>query len=147
MRLAFELGLGALLGASVLGAVLVVGVGIARERSYIQKYYLQHGLVQMLEGTMEAAQIIDKPIVDALRDGAVRLIDCAWLLDLLLPCFYPAGYGDTRSTGLLAFYAVNSCTLPCTLHIRVVTPKGPHFFPTPNLCTRVAHRALPHSSL
>jgi hypothetical protein len=81
MRLAFELGLGALLGTSVLGAVLVVGFDMARERSYIQKYYLQHGLVQVSEGTTEAAQIIDKPIVDAIRDGAVRLIDCAWLLD------------------------------------------------------------------
>ena len=65
----------------MLGAVLVVGFDMARERSYIQKYYLQHGLVQVSEGTTEAAQIIDKPIVDAIRDGAVRLIDCAWLLD------------------------------------------------------------------
>jgi len=81
MRLAFELGLGALLGASVLVAMLVVGRGIARERRFIQQYYLQHGLVQASEGTKEAAQIIDEPIVKALRDGAVRLIDCAWLLD------------------------------------------------------------------
>ena len=81
MRLTFELALGALLGASVLIAVLVVGRGIARERRFIQKYYLQHRLVQASEGTKEAGQIIDAPIVDALRDGAIRLIDCAWLLD------------------------------------------------------------------
>jgi hypothetical protein len=81
MRLALELGLGALLGVSVLVAVVFVGVDIALERRLIQQYHLKHGLVQMLEGTKEAAQIIDKPIVDAIRDGAVRLIDCAWLLD------------------------------------------------------------------
>jgi hypothetical protein len=37
MRLALELGLGALLGASVLVAALVVGVDIARERQFIRK--------------------------------------------------------------------------------------------------------------
>jgi hypothetical protein len=69
MRLALELALGALLGASVLVAVLVVGVGIARERQFIRK------------ALIDEIGLIDKPIVAAIRDGAVRLIDCAWLLD------------------------------------------------------------------
>jgi hypothetical protein len=91
MPWALELGLGALLGASVLFAALVVVSDIALERRFIQEYYLKHGLVQVSEGTKEATQIIEEPIVDALRDGAVRLIDCAWLLDSArsdgqLPC-------------------------------------------------------------
>ena len=69
MRLAFELGLGALLGASVLGAVLVVGFDMARERQLIRKW------------VPPFLPSIDVPIVAALGDGTVRLIDCAWLLD------------------------------------------------------------------
>jgi hypothetical protein len=69
MRRALELGLGALLGASVLFAALVVTRDYVRERSYTQEMYL------------EATQFFDAPIVAAIRDGAVRLIDYAWLLD------------------------------------------------------------------
>ena len=71
MRLALELGLGALLGASMLVAVLVVGVDIARERQLIRK--------ALIDGI--GIQLIDEPIVAAIRDGAVRLIDIDWLLD------------------------------------------------------------------
>ena len=71
MRLALELGLGALLGASVLVAVLVVGVGIASERQLIRKALIDE----------TGIQLIDEPIVAAIRDGAVRLIDINWLLD------------------------------------------------------------------
>jgi hypothetical protein len=69
MRRALELGLGALLGASVLFAALVVGLDIMRERWYIRQWFL------------DATQFFDVPVVDAIRDGAVRLIDYAWLLD------------------------------------------------------------------
>jgi len=81
MRRALELGLGALLGASVLVAALVIGIDILLERNLIQNWYQTEGLVQALEGRKKAADVIDTPIVAAIRDGAVRLIDCAWLLD------------------------------------------------------------------
>ena len=68
-RLALELGLGALLIVSVVGAALVVGLDIMRERWYIRQWFL------------DATQFFDVPVVDALRDGAVRLINYAWLLD------------------------------------------------------------------
>jgi hypothetical protein len=68
-RLALELGLGALLIVSVVGAVLVVVRDVVLERSYIRQRYL------------DATQFFDVPIVAAIRDGAVRLIDYAWLLD------------------------------------------------------------------
>jgi hypothetical protein len=71
VRLALELGLGALLGASVLVAALVVGVDIARERQFIRK--------ALIDGI--GIQLIDEPIEAAIRDGAVRLIDIDWLLD------------------------------------------------------------------
>jgi serine/threonine protein kinase len=80
-RLALELGLGALLIVSVVGAALLILFEYAYERWYRRQWYLHHGLVKALEGTKEARQIIDEPIEAALRDGAVRLIDCAWLLD------------------------------------------------------------------
>eukprot|EP00900_Chrysochromulina_parva_P015562 jgi/Chrpa1/24006/Chrysochromulina_OHIO_Genome00024661-RA len=80
-RLALELGLGALLIVSVVGAALLILIDYAFERTYSRQWYLHHGLVKALEGTKEARQIIDEPIEAALRDGAVRLIDCAWLLD------------------------------------------------------------------
>ena len=80
-QLALELILGALLGASVLGTAVYIGFEVVRERWYIRKWYLQHGLVQALDAAVPAEQIIDAPIVAAIRDGAVRLIDCAWLLD------------------------------------------------------------------
>ena len=69
MRLAFELGLGALLGASVLVAVLVVRFDMARERRFIRQW------------VPEDLPSIDAPIVAAIRDGTVRLIDIDWLLD------------------------------------------------------------------
>jgi hypothetical protein len=68
-RLALELGLGALLIVSVVGAVLVVVRDVVRERRYIRQRYLK------------ATQFFDVPIVAAIRDGAVRIIDYAWLLD------------------------------------------------------------------
>ena len=80
-RLVLELCLGLLLGLSVLFGLLFIVFEIASEQLYIRQWYLHHGLVKVLEGTKEARQIIDEPIEAALRDGAVRLIDCAWLLD------------------------------------------------------------------
>jgi hypothetical protein len=55
----------------VLVAALVVGVDIARERQFIRK--------ALIDGI--GIQLIDEPIVAAIRDGAVRLIDIDWLLD------------------------------------------------------------------
>jgi hypothetical protein len=69
VRLAFEGGLGALLGASVLGAALVVYVGWRRERELIRQWMPPD------------LPTIDAPIVAAVRDGTVRLIDIGWLLD------------------------------------------------------------------
>ena len=69
VRLAFEGGLGALLGASVLGAALVVYVGWRRERELIREW------------VPPDLPSIDAPIVTAIRDGTVRLIDIDWLLD------------------------------------------------------------------
>ncbi|KOO24705.1 hypothetical protein Ctob_008939, partial [Chrysochromulina tobinii] len=69
MRLVFEQGLGALLGASVLVAVLVAGFNMECERQLFRNW------------VPPFLPYIDAPIEAALRDGAVRLIDCAWLLD------------------------------------------------------------------
>ncbi|KOO26862.1 map3k delta-1 protein kinase [Chrysochromulina tobinii] len=70
-RLALELGLGALLIVSVVGAALLILFEYAYERWYRRQWYLHHGLVKALEGTKEARQIIDEPIEAALRDVVV----------------------------------------------------------------------------
>jgi hypothetical protein len=133
MRWALELALGVLLGASVLGAALVVVSNIALERRFIQEYYLKHGLVQVSEGTKEAAQIIEKPVVDALRDGAVRLIDCAWLLDSKrsdgqLPCVTKVVAhlaSDAPTSGLIRWLATHCGTSSICITVEATPPPSP----------------------
>ena len=92
-RVALEILLAILLGAFTLAAVLFVISDYARDRWYVQQYYLKHGLVQETGGgrAVDSRQIIDAPIQAAICDGAVRIIDCTWLLDRAnsdpdLPC-------------------------------------------------------------
>ena len=80
-RVTMEFALASLLCTSVLIALLIIGFGVARERWYIKRWYLQHGLVQALNTTVAAERIIDLPIENAIRDGAIRIIDCDWLMD------------------------------------------------------------------
>jgi hypothetical protein len=68
-RLALELILGALLIVSVVGAAMRVFWDVTQERK------------RWREWVPPSLPTIDEPIEAALRDGAVRLIDCAWLLD------------------------------------------------------------------
>ena len=74
-RLQLELALGGLLCASVLIAIIVILHDINYERRLINSLYSEHGLGK------EQSEIIDEPLRLAIRDGAIRIIDCGWLMD------------------------------------------------------------------
>lgn len=87
-RAGLEIGLGALLVLSAVVAILLIARGVANERRVIKVLY--DGFVQDCHGgKMQARRVIDGPVNEAIEDGAIRIINCDWLLsaeaDVSLP--------------------------------------------------------------
>ena len=81
-RATLEVFLGALMATSVIVAVIIIAWDVARDQRLVKEWYMKYGLMQAMDGlTVEAKKIIDAPVENAIRDGAVHIIDCSWLMD------------------------------------------------------------------
>ena len=111
-RAALEIGLGVMVIGSVAGGLAKVMLDVLHEQRYVKEWYLKEGLVKVLDGSVEANKIIDEPIAKALADGAIRVINCRWLIEKgRSGKGYAADAKLPHATKVVAYFAIPSADL------------------------------------